>query len=97
MTMQAKKIPEKNLRNLPPDMNLLYRFACFALMLFLVGCATKEQNRMIFYGGDIVTMSVMRFSRLFSWSAALQWLIGVPLVLVVGTNRKLQNGNNKKY
>jgi predicted amidohydrolase YtcJ len=55
--MQAKKIPEKNLRNLPPDMNLLYRFACFALMLFLVGCATKEQNRMIFYGGDIVTMS----------------------------------------
>jgi hypothetical protein len=39
----------------------------------------------------------MRFSRLFSWSAALQWLIGVPLVLVVGTNRKLQNGNNKKY
>jgi predicted amidohydrolase YtcJ len=55
--MPAKKIPEKNLRNLPPDMNLSYRFACFTLMLFLVGCATKEQNGMIFYGGDIVTMS----------------------------------------
>lgn len=53
----SKKKSRKKSENLP-----LYRYlpgliACTLLTLLFTGCATTGSNRMIFHGGDIVTMS----------------------------------------
>lgn len=57
MTMQAERIPKKTVSDRPRNIKLLYCFACFLLALLLAGCATTGQNKMILYGGDILTMS----------------------------------------
>ncbi len=57
MTKPSKRIRAKTVNDPTSNRNLCYCVACFVLVLLLAGCAKTEQNRMIFYGGDIVTMS----------------------------------------
>ncbi|MDD5169082.1 MAG: amidohydrolase [Syntrophales bacterium] len=57
MTTRTERIPPKTGGDLPSDLNLLCCVICLVLVLLLAGCATSGQNRMILYGGDIVTMS----------------------------------------
>lgn len=60
MIIPSKKKSLKKSENLPLNMYLLGLVACALLMLLFAGCATTGSNRMIFHGGDIVTMNDTR-------------------------------------
>jgi predicted amidohydrolase YtcJ len=60
MIIPSKKKSLKKSENLPLNMYLPGLVACALLMLLFAGCATTGSNRMIFHGGDIVTMNDTR-------------------------------------
>ena len=57
MDMPKRKMSRKRAGGHPLNLHFVYLLACVSLMLFLAGCESSGQNRMIFYGGDIITMS----------------------------------------
>ncbi|MRR17834.1 MAG: hypothetical protein EG826_15405, partial [Deltaproteobacteria bacterium] len=56
MRPSKKKSPNKP-EILPISRLFLHLVACALLTLLFAGCAATEPNRMIFHGGDIITMS----------------------------------------
>jgi predicted amidohydrolase YtcJ len=57
MIIPSKKKSRKKSENLPLNRYLLGLVACALMTLLFAGCATTGPNRMIFHGGDIVTMN----------------------------------------
>jgi hypothetical protein len=57
MDMPKRKMIRRKAGGHPLNLHFVYGLVCFSLMLFLAGCESSGQNRMIFYGGDIITMS----------------------------------------
>lgn len=57
MNTPTKKVFREKTSGVVSDSRFIYLFVCVLLISLLAGCATTGKNRMIFYGGDIVTMS----------------------------------------
>jgi hypothetical protein len=78
MDMPKRKMSRKRAGGHPLNLHFVYLLACVSLMLFLAGCESSGQNRMIFYGGDIITMSdtlaAMSFTDVSIYFSPVLWL-----------------------